>query len=229
MTSEEKKAFLLAAIDFGSGAVSDYPFGADGLYIKYKNELCLHIWWWEGGYYHNCYLKKEDATIDCYSSKAINESFVHRIWHFVNEIEHGKYKNKKSLREMIIEIVQRRGLTSCMNNTKWREFREAMEYEMPFKPPYIYKTLFEEETGEYFEFSKDVPYTGDYDRESFEDYNYKVIEWVKVRPSYYESKGGRLVEQKVFHEAKQEFIQILEKYSIPYDEENGTYIIYGYR
>ncbi len=67
MTSEEKKAFLLAAIDFGSGAVSDYPFGADGLYIKYKNELCLHIWWWEGGYYHNCYLKKEDATIDCYS------------------------------------------------------------------------------------------------------------------------------------------------------------------
>ena len=156
MTSEEKKAFLLAAIDFGSGAVSDYPFGADGLYIKYKNELCLHIWWWEGGYYHNCYLKKEDATIDCYSSKAINESFVHRIWHFVNEIEHGKYKNKKSLREMIIEIVQRRGLTSCMNNTKWREFREAMEYEMPFKPPYIYKTLFEEETGEYFEFSKDM-------------------------------------------------------------------------
>ncbi len=87
MTSEEKKAFLLAAIDFGSGAVSDYPFGADGLYIKYKNELCLHIWWWEGGYYHNCYLKKEDATIDCYSSKAINESFVHRIWHFVNEIK----------------------------------------------------------------------------------------------------------------------------------------------
>ena len=55
---------------------------------------------------------------------------------------------------MIIEIVQRRGLTSCMNNTKWREFREAMEYEMPFKPPYIYKTLLRKRQANTLSFQK---------------------------------------------------------------------------
>ncbi len=47
--------------------------------------------------------EKEDATINCHSSKVINEQFVQWVQHFVNEIEHGKYKNKKKFAEMIIE------------------------------------------------------------------------------------------------------------------------------
>lgn len=229
MTSSEKKELLLTKINFGSGVISDYPSKADGFFIQYKGGLCMEIWWWENGYYYNCYVQKEDATIVCCSSKTLHEHFLKQIQHYVDEIESGKYKNKKSLREIIMDIVQQRGLTSCMNNTKWQEFREAMECEMPFPPPYIYKTLFEEEDREYFNFSKDVSYTDSYDIESFADYNYKIIEWVKVRPRYYEEKGGYLVKQRILHDAEPEFIQILNKYSIPYEVENGTYIIYGYR
>ncbi len=38
-----KESILLATIDFGNGVVSDYPFGADGLYIQYKKMNCVCI------------------------------------------------------------------------------------------------------------------------------------------------------------------------------------------
>ena len=229
MTSEEKKQILLSQIDFGSGMIKDSQMRADGFRVEYKGGLCLEFWWWNDGYYINCYLKKEDTTILPHSSTVLNERFFQWVRHCVFEIESGKYRNKKSIREMILKETERRGLTSCMNDTKWREFLMAMVQEMPFCPPYIYKTLFEEEEGDYFDFSEDVWYTGDYDEESFADYNYKVIEWVKVRPRYYEYHGGRLAGQKILHEAEQEFIEILHKYSIPYEVEKGAYIIYGYK
>ncbi len=229
MTSEEKKEILLSKINFGSGVIKENGLKADGFRVEYKGGLYLEFWWWEGRRYCNCYLKKEDTTIIPHSSVALDERFFQWVRHCVAEIESGKYRNKKSRKEMIQKEIERRGLTSCMNNTKWQEFKEAMEQEMPFPPPYIYKTLFEKDEGEYFGFSEDVPYVGDYDDESFADYDYKIIEWVKVRPRYCEYHGGRLAGKSILHDAEQEFVEILKKYSIPYEVERGTYIIYGYR
>ena len=60
--------------------------------------------------------------------------------------------------------IQEKQLTSVMNTTKWKKFREAMIYEMPFCPPYILKTISNEDfdTNYFHHFSKDVSYVGDY-------------------------------------------------------------------
>ena len=63
---------------------------------------------------------------------------------------------------------------------------------------------------------------GDIDATSF-----YAVEWIKVRPCRLEHQG-RLIESKVIDETDQ-FLEILQKLNIPYDEQNGTYIIYGYR
>ncbi len=65
--------------------------------------------------------------------------------------------------------------------------------------------------------------------EGFAEYDYKIIKWVKVRPRYCEYHGGRLAGKSILHDAEQEFVEILKKYSVPYEVERGTYIIYGYR
>ena len=252
MQTEEKKALLLEKIDFGSGIVKDYKTYAidgipeeaysnvnyldhipNGFHVEYTGGLAIDIYWWKNDRPSHCSIEKDGTTIVPYYSASFDEKFFRLIQHCVNEVESGKYRNKKSIREMVAEIVERRGLTSYMNNTKWKEFRVAMEDEMPFAPPYIYKTLFEEEKGEYFDFSKDVitsgTYTYHYDIESFADWDYKIIEWVKVRPRYYEYDGGRWAGKKTMHDAEPEFVEIMNKYSIPYEVENGTYIIYGYK
>lgn len=53
------------------------------------------------------------------------------------------------------------------------------------------------------------------------------IEWVKVRPRYIKNRG-LLVDGEIVDETER-FIDILEKYCIPYEEENGAVIIYRYR
>lgn len=135
--------------------------------------------------------------------------------------------NKK---EKFNKYLESNRLVSIMNNTKWNEFRDAMIHDMPFEPPYILKTIFEEEDSQdYSDFNQDVDYMGNYDEESFVYLDYYVIEWIKVRPRYYEETGGRLVSKKVLHDAEKEFVDILNKYNIPYEHNNGEYVIRGYR
>lgn len=40
-------------------------------------------------------------------------------------------------------------------------------------------------------------------------------------------KQGRLIADEIIDETE-EFISILKKYNIPYEEDNGCFIIYGY-
>ncbi len=54
-----------------------------------------------------------------------------------------------------------------------------------------------------------------------------AIEWMKIRPRYLKHRGKLLPPELV--DASAEFEEILDKYHIPYEEENGTYCIYGYR
>ncbi len=102
-----------------------------------------------------------------------------------------------------------------------------MMNEMPFPPPYILKFLFEEEAvGEKY-FYKDVNYLGDwYNGFAIEGHYFNgvfAVEWIKVRPRYLKFRG-QLLESEVIS-AECEFIEILKRYSIPYD---GVYCIYGY-
>lgn len=136
-----------------------------------------------------------------------------------------------NLKERVRKIVQQRNLCSYMNDTKWRELRNAMMNEMPFPPPYIIKFLFEDKAeGEEY-FSQDVNYFCDwYYCFALEGHYFNgafAVEWIKVRPRYLKYRG-QLIKPEII-EAEDKFVEILRKYSIPYEESNGVYCIYGYR
>ena len=141
-------------------------------------------------------------------------------------IDSEKYKAK------INKLIQQKSLCSVMNNTKWKELKKGVSG-LPFLPPFVIKSVDEEES-EYHQFDEDVYYSGDWGMH-LDDYlggdiyatPFYAIEWIKIRPRILE-RQGRLIESKVIDETE-EFIAILKKYNIPYDEQNGTYIIYGYQ
>lgn len=137
-----------------------------------------------------------------------------------------------SYREKILQIITKKGLYSIMNNTKWGELKKGIS-ELPFCPPYIMKTVDEEETSCH-QFNDDVWYLGDWglDMEGYlgSDMHakpYYAVEWIKVRPRYTEPRG-HLIPDDLIDETEQ-FVEILKKYNIPYEEDNGGFIIYGYR
>lgn len=136
----------------------------------------------------------------------------------------------KTLKEKALQIILERNLSSFMNDTKWRELRTAVMQEMPFPPPYIAKTLFENSCKEERDFQQDVWYEGDWwEGLGFENYyhGYFAFEWIKVRPRYLKTRGRLLPPEMI--DASAMFEEILNRYQIPYVIENGMYCIYGYR
>ena len=112
-----------------------------------------------------------------------------------------------------------------MNDTKWLELQKAIDT-LPFPPPFIFKSVTDDRPIGQLE---DAPrWLGDWS--SFWEEGlppFFDIELIKVRPR----RGiynGRLVADKIIDETE-EFIEILEKYSIPYENENRTITIYGYK
>lgn len=62
----------------------------------------------------------------------------------IDEIESGKYNNKKTEKEKVKTIVEERNLTSFMNHTKWKELIDSIMDEMR-EITIKYKTVFAEE------------------------------------------------------------------------------------
>lgn len=143
--------------------------------------------------------------------------------HLINEIETGKYRNKKTTKDKIHEIVQTRNLISYMNKTKWNEFIDDISeiQDLPIK----YKTLFDEQEPQCY-------WTIDGD-EHFFYMDMATIEWFKVLDTITITQYiGRLIEPKIEqHSVKNEIEIILKKYSIfyEYDEDEKAFVIYGYK
>ena len=141
----------------------------------------------------------------------------------MNETE--KYKAK------IRKIIQEESLCSVMNNTKWQEFKNGIS-ELPFLPPFVIKSVDEQET-DFHNFDKDEYnspdwglYLDNYLGGDIYAVPFYAVEWIKIRPRLLKHQG-RLINPKVIDETE-DFLAVLKKYSIPYNELNGTYIIYGY-
>lgn len=118
-----------------------------------------------------------------------------------------------------------------MNDTKRNELRTTMMNDMPFPPPYILTFLFEDKAvGEEY-FHEDVNYLGDwYYGFALEGHYFNgafAVEWIKVRQRYLKHRGC-LIEPEVI-DATDKFVEILKQYSIPHEESDGVYCIYGYR
>ncbi len=115
-----------------------------------------------------------------------------------------------------------------MNNTKWNELVFAIRTQMPFPPPFDIKYLTETDHKDTALQNSDVYYFGDWDGENFPNKDfYCNIEWLKIRPRYLKHQGRLL--PPITIDATKEFEEILIKHNVPYEIENGLYIIYGYR
>lgn len=132
---------------------------------------------------------------------------------------------KETPRERVRRIVSEKNLFSVMNDTKWRELQNSVR-ELPFPPPFSLKNVCVDEKAVH-KFNEDVSYWGDWSDESFFWGDFFAIEWIKVRPRY-KKHQGQLIADKIIDETKQ-FVEILTKYNIPYEEDNGAFIIYGYK
>lgn len=148
----------------------------------------------------------------------------------MTQLADGSEKRKKQIRK----IIEQRGLCSMMNATKWRELKKVVG-ELPFQPPFVVKKVDEEESS-YHDFNQDVWFGGDWglylDNYLGGDISatpYYAVEWVKVRPRILQPPG-RLAPVKVIDNDETElFVEGLKKYNIPYEQVDGTIIIYGYR
>lgn len=230
---EEKiRTEILNRIDFKNGVLQEISNAERKagrlLDVRWKRNVhfILHINRWNNNAFWYYAMRNGEMVSGSRYTRKLDDAFFHSVQHLVNEIDAGSFNSKKTVSDRIYEIIQERQLTSCMNDTKWKEFVHAMAEEMPIEIPYDYKTLFEE-TREKLQFDTH------YDNESFNWYHFKSIEWVKVKPKFYEHRHrGLLVEdEKIHHDTEQEFLELMDKYSIPYeyDKTNGLYTIYGYR
>ncbi|MCR5020158.1 DUF6678 family protein [Ruminococcus sp.] len=125
------------------------------------------------------------------------------------------------LKSEAFRAAQTKGLENCLSKEKWDILRQAMMNEMPFQPPYTVKFI-----------TDDTPCTEEINW--YEAYVYEglfngafALEWVKIRPCTQKVRG-KLIAPEII-DAGKELEDILKKYSIPYEEENGVYCIYGYR
>ncbi len=120
--------------------------------------------------------------------------------------------------------IARRGLMSCMNNTKWNELRVAVRSELPFPPPFQLKSVLREKPdGEGFD--ADVTYLGDWGDESM--CPLFTIEWIRIRPRYLRHRGLPFAAEILSVETQ--LIEILDRYHIPYQHDGQSIWIYGYR
>lgn len=128
----------------------------------------------------------------------------------------------KKLKKKVMLLIEQKNMVSIMNNTKWNELQKSV-CELPFLPPYQLRCV--TDVDELKTFDKDVCCTGNWDDELM--LPFFNIEWIKVRPRYIKERG-QLINGEIVDKTAA-FIEILEKYSIPYEEENGAFIIYGYK
>ena len=228
-TFQEMKATILSHIDFRNGVIEDSAerMLKDGLVLDVRWKGNVHFRFYNrGSSSRYLVVRNEEQVSASYFVRRLDERFFKSVVKLVNEIENGDFHKKKTQNEKIMETVCRRNLTSCMNDTKWKEFLYAMTEEMSTAVPYDYKTLFEDNR-------ENLLFGTSYDVESFNWYDFKSLEWVKLKPKFQEHiYQGRMMKDKIiYHDVEAEFSALMKKYHIPceYDRNEEVYVIYGYR
>jgi len=150
-------------------------------------------------------------------------------------IDYEEYKSQirsyaflADLRKKTNRIIAEKQLSLVMNDTKWLKLQNAVS-DLPFLPPYICKCVTYDDDYNIGSLSDAPAFLGDWS--SFWEEGIPApffnIEWIKVRPRHGKYKG-MLVDNEILDETSV-FVALLDKYSIPYEEENGIFTIYGYK
>ena len=66
-------------------------------------------------------MKKLLIKVALFHYTKIDNDIIRCMQNLINEIEYGKYDNKKTQSDRIQDIIQQKQLTSYMNKTKWQE------------------------------------------------------------------------------------------------------------
>lgn len=174
-----------------------------------------------GSYY---VLKDGQAISPIYHFSKTDEALFRRMQRLIDDIENGKFRNKKTLRERIASLTGQKGLTSYMNNTKWHELLNALNEGMR-DIEIQYKTLFD-----------DLPpdeYWNLYGDEDIAHMELAQIEWMKIKSTItnYRHVGALLPPEITVCDKKAELLQIFREYSIPYEYDEGgqAFVVYGYK
>lgn len=125
-------------------------------------------------------------------------------------------------KDQVRAAAAKRGLVSCMNDTKWRELLAEIG-KLPFPPPYQRKDVLHDDP-EPARFDADVSYHGDWEEGIFPLFS---IEWIRIRPRYLVHVGRRLPERLVDCEAELE--RALQALGQAYGKADGSIRVYGYR
>jgi hypothetical protein len=138
------------------------------------------------------------------------------------EAEAKRAAYEKERRAKLIAIVTARGLTSYMNDTKWRELCAAVHEELPFPPAFEQKYLEAEAIYSRMDGSGQQRGGGGWDMSHFGFW----VEWTKVMPRRFLARG-KLVPPKV-EDCKEAFTSILNRLRVPYVDDGDFIIIYGH-
>lgn len=120
--------------------------------------------------------------------------------------------------------IEERGLSSHMNDTKWRALCVAIAEELPFPPPYQTKLILSDVAHpEAFEAAP--RYYGDWATTPEASMGLH-IEWLRVAPRV-SVQVGRLLPPRI-DDCSDSFRNLLKRLRIPFQEKEGFFTIYGH-
>lgn len=224
------RKYILDRVDLKNGMLQPFHMSENQKYhiplidIRWKGDV--HLIYYLNPW-HTCYCAERngESVSQIRRVSQINENTVKNFQKMITEVNDHKYDNKKSYSDRVREIVANRGLTSCMNKTKWLELSNILLEEFDTKINIMYKTLFEkEEPGCFWYLNSD---------EDWHPQLFKSIEWFKMNTIYKEYHDrGRLLDAEIeSYDFTEKILKLLDQNHIPYEEteEPNVYIIYGYK
>lgn len=194
--------------------------------IQWKSGIHFVVWMcqFRRGHFDYAVMRDGQQISHIYHASRSDEAVLRAMQHIIDDIENGKFRNKKTKSEKIKAVIEERGLVSYMNNTKWNELFSALREDFPDNS-IRYKTLFDgSEPIEFWDIRSD---------EELSFLKSAEIEWLKIRYMRRESeRTGALLPEKIsVYNDREEIMRLFEKYSIPYEENKAeqTFIVYGYK
>jgi hypothetical protein len=128
------------------------------------------------------------------------------------------------LNSKVRRAIAERGLSSHMNDTKWRELCAAVTEELPFPPPYQVKSVLSDNPDPE-ELERSPSQYGDWARTPEASMGI-FIEWLRVAPRV-SVHGGELLAPRV-QDCSEALRKLLRRMNIPFAERDGFFIIYGH-
>jgi hypothetical protein len=126
------------------------------------------------------------------------------------------------LRAKVKAEVQRRGLASVMNQTRWEELRAAT-HRLPFRPAFQMQTVLG--SRELLWFSDQVTSQGCWCAECIEPF--WAIEWIRILPRLWREEGA-LLPLKLVGDCAEALRTELSGLHLPFREDDRGFWIHGY-